>query len=133
MKLRLRTPIPSDFYEISSWVPSKEASTRWAGAQLNHPFAPTELQNFLSVPRSGLEIQSYCLCCEDGSPHGFGQYWSLGANNMHLGRIIVSPMVRGKGVGRQLCLQLMQLAASQMKTSVFTLRVYRDNLSALAL
>jgi ribosomal protein S18 acetylase RimI-like enzyme len=40
---------------------------------------------------------------------GFGQYWLTAPGTAHLGRIIVSPQARGRGLGRV----LMQLLCAE--------------------
>ena len=64
---------------------------------------------------------------------GYAQFWPRDEQRVHLGRIIVSPAARGKGYGRLLCEQLMQLAITETGLPVLSLRVYRDNPGALHL
>lgn len=52
---------------------------------------------------------------------------------MHIGRIIISPEVRGKGAGRLLCEKLMDKAVESTGALRVTLRVYRDNHAARTL
>lgn len=52
---------------------------------------------------------------------------------VHLGRIILAPAARGKGLGRVLCRQLATRAVHSTGANTVTLRVYRDNPVAVAL
>ena len=52
---------------------------------------------------------------------------------VHLGRIIVSPAQRGRGKGRELCERLVARAVQATGAGAVTLRVYRDNETALGL
>ncbi|MGC3981306.1 MAG: GNAT family N-acetyltransferase [Steroidobacteraceae bacterium] len=123
MNLTLRLPEPADYAEIATWIPDAKACARWAGPNLLFPFTSTELQERLSVSGG----QSYCLVKVSSIALGFGQYWALTPGSVHLGRIIVSPALRGQGAGRLLCEQLIELAVRATDANTVTLRVYRDN------
>ena len=69
----------------------------------------------------------------EGVPYGFGQHFASQPSAVHLGRIIVSPAARGHGFGRQLCQKLIEQAFQTTGANAVTLRVYRDNPTALAL
>lgn len=55
------------------------------------------------------------------------------AGAVHLGRVIVSPALRGTGAGRLLCEKLIARALESTGASRVTLRVYRDNKAARSL
>ena len=128
MFFTLRAPKPVDYESIASWVPDAVAWLRWAGPRV--PFSFTaDLPTLLSV----VDGESYCLADKSAIPLGFGQYWVLTPGSVHLGRIIVSPLARGKGIGRMLCQQLVAKAIQTTGATTVTLRVYRDNAAAVAL
>lgn len=129
MNLNLRMPQPDDYVAIATWVPDAKACIRWAGPLVPFPFAAAELQKLLTVPNG----ESYCLAAPGTSPFGFGQHFVVEQGSVHLGRIIVSPTARGKGIGRELCRQLMSQALKATAARAITLRVYRDNPAALHL
>jgi ribosomal protein S18 acetylase RimI-like enzyme len=129
MNATLRSPILADYETIASWVSDAEACLRWAGPQLAFPFFASELPRLLSAVGG----QSYCLADETAAPYGFGQHWVIAPGAVHLGRIIVSPELRGNGLGRTLCQQLIAKAIQSTKANVITLRVFRDNHMAIAL
>jgi ribosomal protein S18 acetylase RimI-like enzyme len=85
----------------------------------------------LAVPGGG-EV-GYCLVDDSDRVCGFGQHWVLTPGSVHLGRIIVSPEVRGRGAGRLLCELLIRAAIESTGVSAVTLRVFRDNAVAAAL
>jgi ribosomal protein S18 acetylase RimI-like enzyme len=119
---------PADYDAIASWIPDAAACLRWAGPRLRFPFSAAELPALLTVAGG----ESYCLF--DGTETcGFGQHWVLTPGAVHLGRIILSPSTRGKGLGRVLCRQLATKAVQSTGAHTVTLRVYRDNAAALAL
>jgi ribosomal protein S18 acetylase RimI-like enzyme len=122
-------PVQSLHYAtIASWLDSAASTQRWAGPGVAFPLAPDRLAHALELEvRPGwvlLDAQDNCL--------GFGQYWLTGADTAHLGRIIVSPQARGRGLGRVL---MQSLSRQALKEGVrrLTLRVYRDNVAAVAL
>lgn len=81
-----------------------------------------------------LEVRpGWALLDGQGVCVGFGQYWMTGAGTAHLGRIIVSPLARGRGLGRLLVQSLSAQAMRESGIQRLTLRVYRDNTAAVAL
>ena len=129
MNLTLRMPQPDDYVAIAAWVPDAKACIRWAGPLVPFPVAAAELRHLLTVPNG----ESYCLVAPGSSPFGFGQHFVVEQGSVHLGRIIVCPTARGKGIGRELCRQLMSRALKATAAGAITLRVYRDNPAALHL
>lgn len=129
MNLTLRMPQPDDYAVIADWVPDAKACVRWAGPLVPFPFAAAELQQLLTVSNAS----SYCLVAPGTSPFGFGQHFVVEQGSVHLGRIIVSPTARGKGIGRELCRQLIAQAIEVTAAGAVTLWVYRDNTAAIHL
>jgi ribosomal protein S18 acetylase RimI-like enzyme len=64
---------------------------------------------------------------------GFGQYWLTAPGTAHLGRIIVSPQARGRGLGRVLMQVVVCRGLRSPDVQRLSLRVYRDNVAAVAL
>ena len=129
MEAILRSAEIGDYNAIASWVDDADACARWAGPAVPFPFLAEELPEILSVTGS----ESYCLAGSDGECIGFGQFWTATEVAVHIGRIIISPSVRGSGAGRLLCEKLIDRAIQSTGSSVVTLRVYRSNLAALSL
>ena len=126
----LRQPFPTDYPILASWIGDARQCLRWAGSRIPYPFAVQDLPQLLVVPLPG--ATSWSLAGEGGELLGFGQLWEREPGCAHLGRIIVAPAVRGRGVGRILCAQLIAKAA-ECGYGRFSLRVYRDNASAVHL
>lgn len=123
-------PVQSSHYAtIASWLDSAASTQRWAGPGVAFPLAPDCLAHALELEvRPGwvlLDAHDNCL--------GFGQYWRTEADTAHLGRIIVSPQARGRGLGRVLMQSLSRQALQVDGVRRLTLRVYRDNVAAMAL
>ncbi len=120
---------PSHYASIAGWLDSAAATQRWAGPGVPFPLLPERFAQVIELEaRSGwalLDEQDQCL--------GFGQYWMTDAGTAHLGRIIVSPLARGRGLGRLLMQALSAQALREDGIQRLTLRVYRDNTAAAAL
>ncbi|WP_460532936.1 GNAT family N-acetyltransferase [Chitinimonas naiadis] len=128
MQTRFRAPLPADYRTLASWVGDARTCARWAGPQLPFPFTVTELASLLQVEGS----ESFAMVGKGDELLGFGQYWLRPTGAVHLGRIIVSPLVRGLGLGKTLCAWLAVTGRERTGASVVTLRVYRDNPAAMA-
>lgn len=129
MKPSLCAVQPSHYATIADWLDSAEATQRWAGPGVPFPLSQERFAQVLELgPRPG-----WALLDEQGQCLGFGQYWMTDAGTAHLGRIIVSPLARGRGLGRLLMHALSAQAMREDGVQRLTLRVYRDNAAALAL
>jgi ribosomal protein S18 acetylase RimI-like enzyme len=63
---------------------------------------------------------------------GFGQVIRKSKKWGHAARIIIAPLFRGRGLGRSLCLALID-RANDLNYSHISLNVYRDNPAAIKL
>ena len=129
MNCTLRRPQAIDFAALASWISDAGACIRWAGPRFSFPFADADLPRLLAA----IGEESFCLAEGPAVACAFGQYWVNSPGNVHLGRIIVSPVLRGQGLGRLLCQLLMANAVQGTGARAITLRVYRDNPAAIAL
>ncbi len=120
---------PPHYAVIGAWLDSASATQRWAGPGVPYPLAPDAFAQALQLQqRPGwvlLDARGHCV--------GFGQYWPTTSGTLHLGRIIVSPQARGRGLGRVLMQALMGQALQSAGVERLTLRVYRDNVAAMTL
>ena len=120
---------PSQFAVVAGWLDSPEATLRWAGPGVPFPLPAEAFAAALALPsRPGWTLQD-----ADGTCLGFGQYWQTTLGSTHLGRIIVSPQARGRGLGRVLMTALCAEAVRRTAAMQLTLKVYRDNQAAVAL
>lgn len=120
---------PSHFAVITGWLDSPEATLRWAGPSVPFPLTADAFAAALALPaRPG-----WALLDADGTCLGFGQFWQTAAGSTHLGRIIVSPQARGRGLGRVLMTALCAEAVRRTAAVQLTLKVYRSNQAAVAL
>lgn len=127
--MELRVPTSSDYKEIAKWVPDADSCLLWAGSSITFPFSRESLESQLkSIDKS----KSYCLYVKNELT-GFGQFWPRDENSIHLGRIIVSPLKRGKGNGKMLLLSLIRQIQKEENPRQVTLRVFKRNKAAVNL
>ncbi|MDY0744011.1 GNAT family N-acetyltransferase [Paucibacter sp. R3-3] len=130
MTASLRPSEPADYPLIASWVADATACQRWAGPRLHFPLKGERLAQDLAVPGSGA-VNMTMVDKDYGGACGFGQYWEATPGQVHLGRIIVSPKLRGTGLGKQLGQLLVAAAVKDTGAGTVTLRAYRDNTDAV--
>jgi ribosomal protein S18 acetylase RimI-like enzyme len=129
MDCTLRPAVPEDLKVITSWIENPEMLKRWGGPLLTFP--PDAQKTWSEIQTTSKD--TFSLIDQGGNVIGFAQTSIKEPGAVHLGRIIVSPAMRGMGLGRRLLKQLIQLVLSKNETERITLNVYRDNLSAYSL
>jgi ribosomal-protein-alanine N-acetyltransferase len=117
----------ADLDEVSSWLTTAADCRIWAGPVVTFP---------IKMPLLAAEIMfcqdnSYCYKSATGLA-GFGQLIHINDDLYHLARIITHPQYRGQGIGRKICLHLIN-EAWQRGGSEVSLNVYRSNVKALTL
>jgi [ribosomal protein S18]-alanine N-acetyltransferase len=135
----LRSPTPSDYDAIASWIPDAEQCARWGGPHLAFPFSGSELPRLIAaappiVP--GETNTSFSLVDdsdESSEPLGFGQLVRQDRTTFRLARLIVAPSRRRCGLGAVLCKLLIARAESFDEAASVTLFVFRDNAAAVHL
>src|SRR5690606_27253774 len=75
---------------------------------------------------------SYVLVGASGELLAYGQYY-LRVGRCHLGRLVVAPAHRGRGVGARLVHELVALGSAQLGVSECSLFVVAQNTRAVAL
>lgn len=112
--------------ELMNWFPDRKTCLNWGGPMFRFPFTAA---SFIEDIRWDT-LPSYSLIGEDGDLVGFGQYY-LREGRCHLGRLAVSPLRRGQGLGRALVEQLSEIGCSDLGLAQCSLFVLEDNLSAI--
>jgi ribosomal protein S18 acetylase RimI-like enzyme len=113
--------------EISRWPTSMEEVRRWAGSGTGFPVDVSVFRLWHAEP----DVKPYVLCDGDALV-GYGEVWVDEAEReVELGRIIVRPASRSRGVGRRFVRLLLQRAALSGLPDAFV-RVVPDNHAAIA-
>jgi len=125
----IRPAIQEDLRSVLTWIETPEQLKFWGGSALSFPPETERTWREIEARRDN----SFCLVDADSQLVGFGQTLSRAANVIHLGRIIVSPLCRGTGLGRLLCEQLIHVAIEHCHPDQITLNVYKNNAVAFSL
>lgn len=95
--MKVKQATKEDLSVISSWFSNKTEAINWGGPSI--PF-PLDLEE-LKIAISWDEADSYAFINEFDHVIGFAQvFYKFGYK--HLGRITISPNLRGKGMGYEL-------------------------------
>lgn len=124
----LKSAQKEHFNTVLAWIQSAEQLQLWGGAALSFP--PTVETTWVEIGANA--DNSFVLCSCDDVVVGFAQTL-VRASNIHLARIIVSPAVRGKGLGRILCEKLIQRVCLEHHPERITLNVFSHNTVAIGL
>jgi [ribosomal protein S18]-alanine N-acetyltransferase len=124
----LRQACQEDLQALLPWVGTPDLLRLWGGPSLIFPATPESIW----AAMGGSPDNAYSLSNPSGELVGFGQILPRG-RTVHLARIIVSPTQRGQGLGRTLCMKLIQAAIARHRPDEITLNVYADNSPAVAL
>jgi len=127
--MELRAAERTDLSIILPWIASEHECRLWAGPKIRFP--PTPQSAWFDMGAS--EENAYALVDAAAALIGFGQILPRDGNVLHLARLLVNPELRGQGVGRELCLALMDIGAAKHTPEHFTLNVYESNKAAVRL
>jgi ribosomal protein S18 acetylase RimI-like enzyme len=108
--------------EVMTWFSDAEPSTKSNGSNYKYPVIH---ETFLDDVKLN-ELVSYSLIDDDGSLKAFGQYY-LRQGCCHLGRIVVAPSERGKGIGKLLIKLLMEQGCTELGVETCALFVLKSN------
>ena len=127
--LLLRDATPADLAVVLDWLGSREQVQTWGlPAAGFHAGADWVWQAI-----GGAAGDTFALVDPEDRVAGFGQAVPEGPDSVHLNRIIVAPGLRGLGLGRRLCLDLMEQAGRRYRPRRFTLKVVQETAKAVAL
>ena len=129
MEYTLRPATPHDLTAVLAWIHSPLDLRLWGGPLLTYP--PDEVKTWREICAD--EHNTFALVDSAGTLAGFGQTFPRPSEAVHLGRVILSPAVRGQGLGRVLVRALIASAQERFHPAAITLNVYRDNLPAVQL
>jgi [ribosomal protein S18]-alanine N-acetyltransferase len=124
VSVRSRSAVPDDLAVVASWIGSQRECELWAGPRVPFPLELSALAEQIEMAHA----INVALDDEQGLA-AFGQALPRGPGRAHLGRIIVRPSGRRRGLGRALVQTLLARVEATGLTLV-TLNVYRDNAAA---
>lgn len=106
---------------LMSWFPDAHACRVWGGPPFRFPFTPVTFREDAKVD----SLPTWMLV-DAGEMVAFGQYY-LRIGRCHLGRLAVSPRLRGHGIGAALVRELCARGAAELGMDEFSLFVLPDN------
>lgn len=112
-----------DLVELIGWFVTETDAKKWGGPSIHFP---------LTFDQVKIDIEwdvadSFSLIGENGNLLGFAQVFNK-FGYKHLGRIVVSPKMRGRKLGYKLMAVLLNVVGK--KDVNFSLFVYKDNIPA---
>lgn len=113
---------------LMAWFPDRRSCAIWGGPAFRYPFTEA---TFLADTRFR-DLPSYVLVDEEGQVLAFGQYYQR-AGRCHFGRLVVSPVHRGLGVGGRLIVDLAAIGTRRLGVDECSLFVVEDNAPAIRL
>ena len=127
--MHLQPATLEDLQTVLTWIETPEQLKRWGGPLLSWP--PRVEQTWRQIEADTHKV--FALVGENGEVTGLGQTLRREENGVHLGRIILSPALRGKGVGRVFMQNLIEKGSELFNPLFFSLYVYNDNIPAVRL
>jgi len=124
--MKLATPTDLQLVELMSWFTSEKELTVWSGPNFSYPFDLKSFKRDLKLNT----LASFSMVSNEGDLLAFGQYY-LRLGKCHLGRLVVNPRFRGKGIIASLISQLSVLGKSDLNTQSCSLFVLAHNKNAI--
>ncbi|MCJ8318685.1 MAG: GNAT family N-acetyltransferase [Colwellia sp.] len=121
------SPVNDDHLtQLMSWFVNEQQLKNWSGPNFDYPFTAESFKRDLRMD----SLTSFALLDEGNQFVAFGQYY-LRLNCCHLGRLVVNPSLRGKGIIAQLIQALVESGKQTLAVSSCSLFVLADNKSAI--
>ena len=114
--------------ELMRWFHDAEACRVWGGPSFRFPFTPATFREDVRID----SLASWSLVDDSGKLAAFGQYY-LRAGRCHLGRLAVSPALRGRGLGGTLIRELCRTGSAELGIATYSLFVLPGNERAMRL
>jgi ribosomal protein S18 acetylase RimI-like enzyme len=124
--VKIRPANEQDLVELVGWFLTETEAKNWGGPSIHFPLSLEQLK----IDIKWDVADSYSLIDEGGNLLGFAQAFNK-FGHKHLGRIAVSPEMRGKKTGFDFLTTLMN--STVIDGVSFSLFVYEDNIPAKSL
>ena len=112
--------------EMMSWFSDEQELQNWSGPNFRYPFNLSSFTEDLKMN----SISSCVLTSNESEFLAFGQYYQR-LDKCHLGRLIVNPKFRGKGIAAKLMSHLCERGQQELKLTSCSLFVLAHNESAI--
>jgi RimJ/RimL family protein N-acetyltransferase len=129
--VRLEPCRDEDIMQLLHWVGSANLMALWAGATFDWPLTAMQLRSYLQAARRpGSRMRIYRVVDDDDAWVGHLDFCPSARNDgsAQIGRVIVGdPRMRGRGVGRQMMAQILDVAFGELGLQRVDLHVARAN------
>ena len=125
----LRIATNEDLHALIPWIKDQGACKLWAGPLVRFPLTPAGLKKDIEFS----EDNTFVMVNDVGELLGLGQLLRKENDRIHMARVIVCPLQRGRGFGNQLCRLLIDEGLKRFGKVYFTLNVYSNNTAAIKL
>jgi len=120
--MQLTQLLESHIQEMMNWFSSEKDLTDWSGPNFRYPY---DLPSFTEDLKLS-SLRSFSLVSNKAEFLAFGQYYQR-LDKCHLGRLIVNPEFRGKGIAAELMRQLCQQGINELNVTACSLFVLAHN------
>lgn len=124
--MQLIQPLENHLLEMMSWFSSEQELLDWSGPNFRYPF---DLSSFVEDLKLN-ELSSFALVADKTEFLAFGQYYQR-LGKCHLGRLIVKPKFRGKGIAKELMSKICELGTKELEVKECSLFVLAHNDNAI--
>jgi ribosomal protein S18 acetylase RimI-like enzyme len=111
--------------ELMSWFSDQESCQVWGGPEFRFPFTEASFRDDAKLD----SLPSWALIGDDGMLAGFGQCY-FRAGRCHVGRLAISPALRGQGFGSTLVRELCSWGRAEFGVESCSLFVMPSNVQA---
>lgn len=131
--IRLRPYKKSDSPIICSWLTDEKGFMKWCAGMYTYPMTPQQLDDRYDEFCKDENAWFMTALDERGKVcgHFIFRKADCANNSIHMGFIIISPDMRGKGLGKQMLSQALRYAFDIFGAQTVTLGVFANNESAL--
>ncbi len=124
--MKLIKPLDIHLIEMMSWFTNAQELENWSGPNFRYPY---NLSSFIDDLKLST-LNSFVLVSKASKFLAFGQYYQR-LGKCHLGRLIVNPEYRGKGLALELMRHLCELGLNDLELNECSLFVLTHNQSAI--
>ncbi|WP_295893919.1 GNAT family N-acetyltransferase [uncultured Vibrio sp.] len=108
--------------QLTSWFPTQDQFLLWGGFVFTWPLTADEL-----IIRSKLSGLEFCVLTDGNMLLGFIELKRVSDREMRLCRVVVTPHIRGKGLGKALVSHAVEYIKQSTHCTAVTLAVFTAN------
>ena len=130
--MRLRLYQPEDFGVIRSWTGDERTHALWCANRFLFPLRQADFERVLASSAADTGETPLVMCDDGGMPMGFFCCSTDERTRISKLRfVILSPVLRGKGLGRMLCRMALGYAFGVTDAKAVQLSVFPENTRAV--